>query len=114
MGAEMTRDEYIRTIETLRSRPDQWQPDPISEEDAAKKQAERIDAEFWCESCDEAVDPDTKYECQCGNEFGLEDVGSHQCPECGRFAAKAGENYCPECLEEVVTGEEAFAAKETK
>ena len=105
--------EYVKAVEAMWSRPDQWQPEPVSEEEHAKKQAERADAEFWCESCDEAVDPTTKYECNfCGNEFGLEDVGSHKCPDCSRFAAKVGENFCPECLEEVVTGEEAAAAKE--
>ena len=109
----MDRTEYDKTVAALSARPDKWQPEPPSEEEAAQKQAERLDAEFWCESCDEAVDPTTKYECgACGNEFGLEEVGSHKCPDCSRFAAKVGENFCPECLEEVVTGEEAAAAKE--
>lgn len=103
----MPRDEYNKAVAALTARPNQWEPEPVSDEETARKLEERADADFWCESCNEAVDPTTKYECGgCGNEFGLEDVGSHKCPDCSRFASKVGEDFCPECLEEVVSGEE--------
>lgn len=109
-------DEYVKLTAAMRARPDQWAPEPEPNEETARKLEERADAEFWCESCDEAVEPTTKYECGgCGNEFGLEEVGSHQCPECSQFASKVGENFCPDCLEEVVEGglPEAEAKGET-
>ena len=96
-------DEYVRLVAAMRARENQWEPKPTTEEEATRIAAERADADYWCERCNEAVEPTTKYDCgACGGAFGLEDVGSNQCPDCGRFAAKEGENYCPECLEEVV------------
>jgi len=81
---------------------DNKEPDD-AEDELAKARAE---AEFWCDNCQEAVEePDTRYECgNCGEEFGLEENGSHKCPGCGKFAAKVLDHACPNCGEELAEG----------
>jgi len=53
----------------------------------------------YCPDCGEVKeDSTTSYECgNCGEEFTLEDEGTHRCPSCGKFAAKVSDNACPDC-----------------
>ena len=53
----------------------------------------------FCPECEEIEEePTTSYECgECGNIFTLEDVGSHRCEDCGRFASKLSNNACTGC-----------------
>lgn len=78
----------------------------------AEERAEALEtAEYWCTQCDQAVDdPTAKYECsECGTEFTYADEGTHQCPNCRRFAGKQDGDFCPDCGEELITGEEKRA-----
>jgi DNA-directed RNA polymerase subunit RPC12/RpoP len=67
-----------------------------------------------CPDCDhiyESGDGITLYQCgNCDTTFsqnGSADGAGHQCPDCHKFAAKLGENGCPECEE--VEGEDIMA-----
>lgn len=61
-------------------------------------------ADMWyCEPCemfydDEEAEADGPlYECQhCGNTFNMGEAGSHQCPQCNKFASKLSDVACPQ------------------
>lgn len=77
----------------------------IEAEEAEEKTRARDEAEFWCETCDDAVDEfdlTVKYECgNCGGEFTYADESSNRCPDCGKFAGKIGDDHCPDCGDQV-------------
>jgi len=37
------------------------------------------------------------YECACGTIFNRTQTGSHQCPDCSKFASKLADDSCSEC-----------------
>lgn len=59
-----------------------------------------------CIHCDELIpedeidESDAGYECgSCGETFTKNNVGSHKCPSCSRFASRLPGWVCPQCDE---------------
>ena len=73
-----------------------------AEREQAEEEAVRATWPWQCEGCEEIFEDDADfqrlYECgECGGIFSYEDVGSHRCEQCGKFAAKLTDRGCPEC-----------------
>lgn len=78
-----------------------------AEQEQAEEDAVRATWPWQCEGCEEIFEDNGDfqrlYECgECGSIFSYEDVGSHRCEQCGKFAAKLTENGCPECQQSEV------------